>query len=355
MKKRCFLCLFVVCICMLPLNVFADSIPAKGNRAIGFTGIPEISYNRSRGMGFGAMGMMIVHLDKAHPETPPSQVMLMGQVSTEKDWMAMTFAKMHFNNDNYRIVGGGGYMNSNFQTFVNIGNSEVELPYNTYGTFVFLSPSIRVYKRLYVGISGQYFRDHLIFDESNIGGEEVSSDSYQNGLGVNLIWDSKDNQFSPSSGIFAAVIYKNFPSLLSNDSVFNKFNIIVNHYYRLNPKMILASRFATSAAIGSSVPFIAQSYVGNTDIRGYTKGEFRGDQTYALQSELRWNFYNRFGAVGFLGLAVANSPGKTSPLLPGGGVGIRYMVLPKFKTNIGVDVAAGKDDWGIYFRIGEAF
>ena len=30
-------------------------------------------------------------------------------------------------------------------------------------------------------------------------------------------------------------------------------------------------------------------------------------------------------------------------------------VFPKNKMNIGIDVAAARDDWGIYFRIGEAF
>ena len=44
-----------------------------------------------------------------------------------------------------------------------------------------------------------------------------------------------------------------------------------------------------------------------------------------------------------------------APFLPGGGVGIRYMTIPKVRINVGMDFALGKDDWGIYFRIGEAF
>jgi hypothetical protein len=41
--------------------------------------------------------------------------------------------------------------------------------------------------------------------------------------------------------------------------------------------------------------------------------------------------------------------------LPGAGVGFRFMAIPKERINIGFDVAAGIDNWGIYFRIGEAF
>ena len=33
----------------------------------------------------------------------------------------------------------------------------------------------------------------------------------------------------------------------------------------------------------------------------------------------------------------------------------RYMAFPENKMNVGLDFAAGKDDWGIYFRIGESF
>jgi len=44
-----------------------------------------------------------------------------------------------------------------------------------------------------------------------------------------------------------------------------------------------------------------------------------------------------------------------SGLLPGAGAGIRFMAIESEKINIGIDVAVGKDDWGLYFRIGEAF
>jgi hypothetical protein len=44
-----------------------------------------------------------------------------------------------------------------------------------------------------------------------------------------------------------------------------------------------------------------------------------------------------------------------APFLPGGGVGIRYMAIPKERINVGMDFVLGKDDWGIYFWIGESF
>ena len=62
--------------------------------------------------------------------------------------------------------------------------------------------------------------------------------------------------------------------------------------------------------------------------------------------------------VGFLGVATAvEDLGSLSQgdILPGIGAGLRYMMISDERINVGVDVAFGKDDWGLYFRIGEAF
>ena len=37
------------------------------------------------------------------------------------------------------------------------------------------------------------------------------------------------------------------------------------------------------------------------------------------------------------------------------GAGVRYLAIPKANINIGFDAEIGRDDWGVYFRIGEAF
>jgi hemolysin activation/secretion protein len=108
-----------------------------------------------------------------------------------------------------------------------------------------------------------------------------------------------------------------------------------------------------------NVPFQAQAIVGRDDIRGYSQGQFSGNQVYALQSEYRWMFNNsRFGMVGFAGVATAVqsiSDIFKSELLPGVGAGIRYRLIPALKINIGVDAGVGKGDYSITFRIGEAF
>ena len=78
----------------------------------------------------------------------------------------------------------------------------------------------------------------------------------------------------------------------------------------------------------------------------------------AVQGEYRWNPHKKIGAVGFLGVATileSINESDNGKLLPGIGAGFRYLVIPEYKMRAGFDVAVGQDDWGFYFRIGEAF
>ena len=63
-------------------------------------------------------------------------------------------------------------------------------------------------------------------------------------------------------------------------------------------------------------------------------------------------------AIGFFGLATVYgsiNEADEGKILPGIGTGFRYNIFPKYHMNAGLDIAAGQDDWGIYFRVGEAF
>jgi hypothetical protein len=48
-------------------------------------------------------------------------------------------------------------------------------------------------------------------------------------------------------------------------------------------------------------------------------------------------------------------PVTFNEILPGAGIGFRYMMIPEIRANVGVDIAVGREDWGLYFRIAEAF
>ncbi len=351
--------LLAMCFCLLPAKAQesvpdSTAVPAKAAKKVSIAALPIISFDRSKGTGFGGAGMAFFKLSD-EPGTKPSSVSVVGKWTTKNNWNASMMGQLYFAGDKYRLMFGGGYMNSNFQTYEQMDDANVEIPYNNHGGYFFFAPSIRVWNRLYVGIGGQMFKSHLDMDYPDPQPDSIST-SWMNSLAINVMFDNRDSPYNPSKGFKGGIRVNFFPSWMENSDTYYKMHGEVNYYRRLDHNKILASRFAMNVGLGA-LPFVGQNYIGNRDIRGYTKGEYRGDQTYALQSELRWNFYKRWGAVGFFGLAMAATPDEdyTSPLLPAGGVGLRFMALPSYHINLGVDAAVGKGDWGLYFRISEAF
>ncbi len=124
-----------------------------------------------------------------------------------------------------------------------------------------------------------------------------------------------------------------------------------------NNNNILAFRGHAKFGLGA-LNFERQVVIGGKDIRGYSDGKYRGDGIFALQGEYRLNFNNHMGIVGFLGAATifgSTNEEFNGKLYPGIGMGYRYTIFKEDNFNIGLDGALGKDDWGIYFRIGESF
>ena len=71
-----------------------------------------------------------------------------------------------------------------------------------------------------------------------------------------------------------------------------------------------------------------------------------------------WNFAGRWGLVGFLGFATvfeSINEEDDGRILPGVGTGIRFTAFTDNNMTVGIDIATGDGDWGLYFRIGEAF
>ncbi len=345
--------IFILLIFTIVRSTGQDSIvpaqDAKPPAKIGYAGLPLISLNKSRGFGFGVLGMMFFKIGDSANKL--SRIVAIGEYTTKNNWLAAGFSQLSLDKDKLRINFGGGYMNSNFQFYEDIGAETFEVPYNNYGAFGFASALYNIFDRVYIGPSVQISESSLVIETP----VDSTSTTYQNSIGLSFQYDNRNDIYTSSKGMNTTIRYAYFGKWFMNDYNFNKLNISINYYFPINEKMVLASRFAADIALGSNVPFVQQSYVGNRDIRGYTKGEYRGNQVYAAQSELRWNFYGRWGCVGFFGLALTQNPDEWSQLLPGIGTGLRYKILKSMNINLGGDIAFGKDDWGLYLRITEAF
>jgi hypothetical protein len=227
------------------------------------------------------------------------------------------------------------------------------VPYNTQADFIFTQVKRRIYDKIYVGASYVYTK----FATSTEQFSDTLGTTLK-GLGLSLSMDRRVNIYYPRTGFFTTIEYTTYPANFGNEYVSNKIEIEYNHYFPFREEQdVLAGRFKAGLGIGD-LNFNQQFIVGQKDIRGYTQGEFRGNYLLAIQGEYRWNFAKRWGLVGFLGLATvfeSINEEHNGKILPGVGTGIRFTAMPDNNMNVGMDVAVGDSDWGIYFRFGEAF
>ena len=298
--------------------------------------------------------MTMYNLNRNDTISPSSISGIFGMYTTNKSWFIMQFNKFYFRQDKYRAILVGGTGNFNSQFFLDLPIFNDFIKYSTALSFIKVELQRRIIPNLYGGLNYSFAK---LYNELDIS-ENLNYETYLNSLGAILSYDVRSSVYYPVKGTLINLNYSSFPGFLDNEFVSNKITLDLNYYHSIkNNRDILALRFYGGAGIGD-LNFNQQFVVGNNDIRGYTQNKYRGDQIVALQGEYRWNPYKKIGFVGFVGLASIFSSlneKDNGKILPGVGTGFRFNVFPKNHMNVGMDFAAGIDDWGIYFKIGEAF
>ena len=325
----------------------------KSTKKTRFAFIPIPTYNEATGFGLGALASLFYPVSKADTISPPSSTTLFGFYAKNKTNVLGAAQKLYLKEDTYRLTMAFARASINFQYFSEILGG-IFIDYNTGSRFGLIKAEMRAFGDFFFGLKYRYNRTRTKFD---IPIEYEPPESTYSGLGPTVSYDTRDNIFGPTAGSFVELETLFNHSTFGSEKNYSLYNLKANKYLVLKSDRILALRLYTEIRTGD-VPFEDQAILGLTDLRGYTSGKYRGNQLAAVQAEYRWRFYKKFGMVAFAGLGwVADefSQYRLKDTLPGGGVGLRYMMIPDYGINVGVDFAVGKDDTAFYFRISEAF
>ncbi|WP_321372872.1 BamA/TamA family outer membrane protein [uncultured Draconibacterium sp.] len=351
----------IILLLLLQLCNFTFAIEKQDSlKKVSYAAIPIIDYDKTFGLSGGALVQAFYKLNQNDTISPSSSTGIFGIYSTNNTFFTAAFQQMYFNEDRWRVMMAGGFGNINFQYWQEIPVSEgVFIGFNTKATFTLLRVERKIFDQLYIGVNGIYSKAKTGYDLPDWVPDSLKSEKVNmHNIGYQLNYDKREHQLNPYGGYNIEFKHAVYSEWLNSSSNFNNFEFTYNHYFKIkNEKNILATRFKADISTGD-VPFQGQNVVGQDDIRGYTSGKYRNNQVYAIQAEYRWRFYKKLGMVGFMGLATAVDSFSEIPdheLLPGIGVGFRFMMIEKERVNIGIDIAQGKDDWGLYFRIGESF
>ena len=119
-----------------------------------------------------------------------------------------------------------------------------------------------------------------------------------------LVYDTRDNEPNPMSGVWSEIILLSAPSFTGNKPAFTKLAITHRQYFTVIKDVVnLAVRLSYQPKIGGKIPFYALPYVYNTNVnilrdglggaksmRGIQRNRVVGDDLFYGNVELRWKF-----------------------------------------------------------------
>ena len=178
------------------------------------------------------------------------------------------------------------------------------LKYNLEPTGGFAQAKLRMGdSRAWVGMSYGLAATEVDFEKpaGTPGLPPARGDSTEAGLTPSLSFDSRDNMFTPLRGTYLEGSYGLFGEALGGDNEFQRARLIALHYLELDPDLTLGLRGEASAIFGDA-PFSLSPYIA---LRGAPAMRYQGEETALIESELRWQFWNRWSAIGFAGTGSA--------------------------------------------------
>jgi hypothetical protein len=170
-----------------------------------------------------------------------------------------------------------------------------------------------------------------------------------------LEYDSRNNLFTPTRGVFAETSYLIARSTLGATVNFERFQQVLLGWQPLSHQITLGA-CASYAWSSQGTPFFLRPYV---QLRGVPAMRYQGDQAASLEVEARWQFAARWSVVPFAGFgatrldrSAAVTDGQRVASL---GLGLRYELARKFGLHAGLDLAHSPGTTVVYLQIGNAW
>lgn len=358
----------------------ADSLKViEGNYVRKFYALPIISASPETSLVLGAVGIFLYRRRGMTPETQLSSIRVPISYTLNGQFRAK-INSTYYSNSNKIIINATGQWFNFPLLFYGVGNdtqgSDEEI-YTTQTLLVEMSFLKSIMRNFYVGLGYNYFQSDIIKFEPSGQLEQDglipgNTGSVTSGFHLILRYDSRDNNLCPASGFYADVKIANYEPAFGSEFDFTRLDLDLRKYFLPFGKHVLATQLVLANIWGDPSFETMALLGGKTIMRGHYEGRFRDNSLYAAQVEYRiplvrsnWidirekiPFRERWGLVGFFGVGdVASSFGDIdlSKIKTSIGVGVRYLVLPKERINVRIDLGFGTQHPGLYFNIREAF
>ncbi|WP_186757722.1 BamA/TamA family outer membrane protein [Echinicola salinicaeni] len=190
------------------------------------------------------------------------------------------------------------------------------------------------------------------------------------GVSVNALYDTRDNTVSPYKGMYALTTLKFNQKWLGSSKNSSSLWAEYRTYFNLKkerPRNLLAVWAYGNFQLGGQLPYLDLPALGWDQFgrsgRAYPQGRFRGQSL--IYGETEWRFplqkdKDKWGGVLFLNATSATNTDADISIFEnintGYGLGIRYMLNEKSRTNLCLDYAFGNNGaHGFYLSVNEVF
>jgi len=338
-----------------------DSVNQKRS---GLVFYPIIYYTPETKMAFGATVTYFFREAGSTITSRPSIIFPLAIYTQNKQFITQMDVDLYWKDELYHLDGSVGYQKYPGK-FYGIGNSTSETNEEEYTyrqSSIDLSFQTRVWKRLYLGALCEIIHNTITeFEEGGMlarGEIPGSGGGTATGPGLLLNWDTRDHIFFPTTGSYHKLSSTFYGRALGGEFTFNKYTLDLRHYYSLHDRHVLAAQGLMNITIGNP-PYSSMSLMGGDSLmRGYYLGRYRDNHMIALQVEYRSPQWRRAGVVAFAGLADVASELNELQIRDfkySVGFGLRYMINPEENINLRLDFGFGKETFGVYMKILEAF
>ncbi|HEY0430859.1 MAG TPA: BamA/TamA family outer membrane protein, partial [Pyrinomonadaceae bacterium] len=317
------------------------------------------------GSGLVLVGLYVFKVKESDMKSPPSVVGLVGAFTNNGSRGGALGGRLYFSENKYQTTFALAKGRANFD-FFGIGrrpNAEgISVPLTVKGTIFFGEFMRNVGKDIFIGPRFQHRNLEISLDGTQTPGgfviPEIDRNTISAALGIHVQRDKRDSTFYPRKGSLLDVTGDFFAKGLGSRRQYQTYKVSYQLYHSLAPKQVLAYRGMICSA-NQSVPFYDLCLYGTqSNLRGYTAGEFQNRRMFATQAEYRRELKGRFGVVGFGGLGgIARrwNEFRSDELLPAAGGGLRFTLDKKNHINYRIDWAVGRNGHTLSIGVGEAF
>ncbi len=275
-----------------------------------------------------------------------------GRVGSIKKW-----------NMRYSIIAGYGNINMDYYFDLERINQNLDFEFNI-KTIPVTASLTKIFKdpRFSVGIQYLFMHNELEVKNSRHGQyiDELNQKiaDYVSGnvgwLGLKLSFDSRDNTFTPNSGIKTYLSANWSNPIVGSDYKYGQFEGAFYYYLPLRYNWINGFRFDMQQSVGKQ-PFYINPFI---DMRGVPIARYRGKTTMLAEFEERWDIKPRWSLVFFAGGGKGFDNFKDFKDVEWAwnyGTGFRYLMAKKLSLRMGVDLAMGPEGFTYYLVFGSSW